>query len=447
MKKLKTFLKRAAIGIVVLLLILVGFLMYRNVESYKNVIHKDADAIVKIRVDAIGRAIAWDALKKPSYYYQKQKDNDSIDDEDTLGKGFEIPANIFLYTLKGKSATTMFTSFKISDGNDFREFLKSNLKVEDSYKINTIQVAKNKDGKVMVAYTDKQCVVVYNPKKESVDSVFEDILIKDNTLKSDDKLLSKVKDATSHLSYVSSDDLVSIHFMKGKANIEGYISMSEDITFPSQSLYPEFSEESSLKFYMNAISSKKNETIKFNDFEIETDSINNHYKGNFSMEIANATTQNDTVVTYEYNDDFEKVETRVASEKQVPEITFLISADIKRMLQYLRNVSIVENNMLNRELFPLYQVKIDSTSIGLRGSTNLNKPINMQTVSHDDVFGLDINFEKLRRQNHFPILNPYFEKLLILSVKGIKDSSKKTTIDGQLELKNEEILAISQLLF
>ncbi|MGJ8591536.1 MAG: hypothetical protein ACSHXF_03250 [Aquaticitalea sp.] len=443
---MKTFLKRAAIGIVVLLLILVGVLIYRNTVSYKNVIHKDANSIVKIRVDAIGRAIVWDAFKNPSYYYQNQNEKDSIDDDDKLEKGFQLPANVFLFTIKGKSVSTLFTSFNISNSDNFKAYLSSDFNMEKAYKIGNIQVSKNKDGNILAAYTDKQCVLVYNPKKESVDTVFEDVLIKNNTLKSGDDLFDIAKDATSHINYVSLDDRVSINFKRGLAIVEGYVAISDNVTFPKQTLYPEFSEGSSLKFYLNALSSKSNETITFNDFKIETDSINSHYKGNFSIEIANTTLQNNTIVTYEYNDDFEKVETKLLSEKQVPEITLQLSADSQKMLQYLRNEHILKENKLNPELFPLYQVRVDSTSFGLNASTNLNHQINIKKISHDAFFELQIDFEKLKQQNHFPILNPYFEKFLNLDVKGLKDEAKKTKIVGQIKLQNEDILAISQLL-
>ena len=123
---------RAAIVISVLLLIFKGFLMYRNYASYSNVIHKDAVNIVKIHVDGIVTSIAYNAIKNPNYYSKiPEKDKDTTEDKDSRGKGFGIPASIFLYTIKGKSASTIFTSFKISDANDFKDYLKREYNIKD----------------------------------------------------------------------------------------------------------------------------------------------------------------------------------------------------------------------------------------------------------------------------------------------------------------------------
>ena len=196
MKAFKKIIKGAAIIIGVLLLILVGVLIYRNLTSYKHVIHKDADAIVKIRVDAIKRSVIWDAIKHPMYYYRFQKDQDSIDDY-LKGKGFTIPANIFLYTIKGKNMSTVFTSFKITNTEDFKLFLRKEFKMKETSNIEGMRVAKTDDEKMLAAFTDDQCVLVYNPKKEPVDSIFKDILLDRKTLSDSDSLFNMVRDANS----------------------------------------------------------------------------------------------------------------------------------------------------------------------------------------------------------------------------------------------------------
>ncbi len=446
MKTFIKFLKGAAIGISVLLFILIGVLIYRNAASYKDVIHEDADVIFKIRIDAIGQSMVWDALKNPSYYYQKQKERDTIDDIDRKEYGFGLPANIFLYTIKGKSASTVFISFKISNVDDFKTFLNLEFGMEDAYSIQSIKVSKNKDGKIMAAYTKEQCVLVYNPNRDAVDAIFQDILSGNRLLSESSALFSKLKHATSHVNYVTLKDLIGINFVQGQALIQGEMVMSDYFSAPDQTVCPKFSEDSSLKMYINGMSKKTYKTVNFNEYEFELDSLMRYYKGNFSIEIAGSTKQTDTVITYEYNDDFEKVATKTLSEIQVPEITFQIAADAQKMLNYLEKTSIVEHRKVSKGFFPLYQIKIESTKFGLQGSTNLNRAINTNEVSNLNVFGLDIDFGKLKSQNQFPIMNSYFESLLNLMLTGSKINKDSIKIEGQFNLKDKDILAITQFL-
>ena len=63
--------------------------------------------------------------------------------------------------------------------------------------------------------------------------------------------------------------------------------------------------------------------------------------------MAKSTTQIDSVVTYEYNDDFEKVEALTASKKQVPEINIQLSGNPSKLYNYLESTSIINNGKLN----------------------------------------------------------------------------------------------------
>lgn len=443
----KVFIK-AAIVISVLLLIFKGFLMFRNYTSYKNVIHKDANKIVKIHVDGIIKSMAYNAIKNPSYYYNNsKKDKDTIDEPDKKGKGFGIPANVFLYTIKGKSESTIFTSFKISNAKDFKDYLKNEHSIYDSHTLKSITVAKSKDENVLVAYNDKQCVIAYNPNKDMVDNVFTDVLSDHKTLRHDNTLFSKLKDTDAHISFIAHDDVATINFNDGAVVIKGNILLPEHIKIPTETTLPQFSDHSSVTFYMNMLSTKTQKKVTFKSFDIELDSINRYYKGSFALETAGSTTQIDSIVTYEYNDDFEKVEAYTLSEKQIPEITVQLSANSKGLMNYLENTNIINSGMLNKAAFPLYQVKIDTTAMGLQASTNLVKSLPTKRLSHTECFALNVDFEKLKEQNQFPIITPFLGNLIHLKLKGSTTSGSNLQVEGKVQLKNENINAIAQLIF
>ena len=446
--KRRKILIRAAIIISVLLLIFKGVFMYRDYKSYTNAIHKNADKIIKVNIDGIGKTIAYNAIKHPIYYYKNSKSKkDTLEVKEKKDKGFSLPANVFLYTIKGKNATTVFTSFKISDKESFKNYLKNELKITEFKNLQTLIVATNKDNKLKIAFSDNQCVLVYNPSKENIDDVFIDILIENKTLKKGDVLVSKLKDTDEHIAYISGNDVLTLRFNDGEINLKGDFTLLEYLQIPNDKSYSKFSDDSSVKFYLNALMSKNSKPLIYKDITIESDSINSYYKGNFAIEMAKSTTQIDSVVTYEYNDDFEKVETLTASEKQVPEINIQLSGKPSKLYNYLESTSIINNGKLNKEIFPLYQIKIDTTKNGLYASTNFNKSPTQLEVTNPQVFVLDVDFKKLQDQNHFPIINTYLEKLLTLKIEGNLNTEKTLNVNGKMVLKDEKINSLIQLLF
>lgn len=442
----KKVLVRAAIFISVLLFIFQGILMYREYTSYQGVLHQQVDKVIKIRVDAIGESIFYNALKHPSYYYRNfTKDQDSHD-QDSSSKGFGLPANIFLYTINGKNASTLFSSFKISDANQFEAYLRTE-NFSGFQELNTLQFASKDDGKLVVAYNNKQCVVVYNPTREDVNDIFRDMLLDDKTLNTTQTIYRTLKDADAHINYLSPTDHLSINFKDGKAVFSGSLALGAEYEVSSEMNYPKFSEESSLKFFMNLKTSKHFEAITIQDITIVPDSILKYYNGHMLLELAGTTIQHDSIVTYEYNDDFEKVEVKTVSVKEVPEINLMLSANSKNFLSYLQHASIVNDNYLNANIVPLYQFKVDTTANTIQLSTHLSKIIRSDQTSYNGVFGLEIDFEKLKSQNHFSMINDYLNKTKILNLKGTLVNKTSMAIEGELQLKAQDINAMAQLIF
>ena len=442
----KKVILRAAIFISVLLLIFQGVLAYRDYASYKGVLHQEVDNIVKIHVDAIGKSMFYNAIKHPIYYYGRYtKDRDTLDDK-TSGKGFGLPAHLFIYTIKGKKRSTLFSSFRISDAEDFEVYLKEQ-QFSDFQELNTLQIASRNNGKIMVAFSHKQCVVVYNPTHENVNDIFTDLLLEDKTLEDTEEIYKKLKNAAAHINYISLTNRLGINFKNGKAVFSGAIALASDFEVPAETDYPKFSEESSVQFFMNLKSSRSFEAIAIHDITIAPDSISPYYNGHLMLELAGTTQQKDTVVTYEYNDDFEKVGVKTFGIKDVPEINLILSAAPKNLLDYFKNASIVTGDKLNDKIFPLYQFKVDTTPNNFELSTNLSKAIASPQVTNNGVFGLEIDFEKLKAQNHFPILQDYLNEGRDLKLKGQLHNKNTIAIEGHLQLKLEDIHAMTQFIF
>ncbi|MGB6267914.1 MAG: hypothetical protein WBF67_02805, partial [Olleya sp.] len=325
--RIKKILKIAAIIISVLLLFFKGFLMYRNYTSYKDVIHENADNIIKVKVDGIIQTIVFNAITNPSYYSKKSSKKDTIKTDKKEGKGFSIPANIFIYTIKNKLPTTFFTSFKISDKTNFKNHIKSDYKIEDFKNSETFTVGTNNDQKVIIAFNDKQCVFAYNPSKENVNDVFIDLLVNNKSLRKSDEKWSKIKDANSHINYLTKNNNLHLDFNSGNATINGNLELPVFLDVPRTYTGTRFSSDASATFNLNLFSTVKYISFDYQGTKIDTDSLNAYYNGHLALEIAKTTTQIDTIISYEYNDDFEKVETLSAVKKQVPEINLQLTSN------------------------------------------------------------------------------------------------------------------------
>lgn len=444
--KIKKILKKAAIIISVLLLAFKGFLMYRNYTSYQDVIHYKANQIVKVNIDGIAQSLVFNAIANPSFYLKSKRENDSIiDDDNKQKKGFNIPANIFLYTIKGQPITTVFTSFKISEQNTFKDYLKANYKTEDFKDTQNFTVATVLNNSVVIAFNKTQAVIAYNPSKDDVNQVFEDILVNHKTLEKSDVKWEKLQDADGHFNYLTKTDHLAINFQSGKAIIQGDFVLPVFLDTPKVYKSTNFSKDASVTFNLNLLSTLKYVNFKHKNQSVDIDSLDTYYKGHMALEIAKATTQLDSVITYEYNDDFEKVETLTTVTKQVPEINLQLTSDASKLYKYLEKIAIVKDGKLSKDIFPLYQVKIDSTNAkSLQASTNLSNTVKSILNETSEVFALNVNFEKLQKQNHFPMIHDYLEKLTTLKIIGNNSQNEAIAVNGQMILKNQDINALAQ---
>lgn len=441
--KFKKILKRAAISISVLLLIFKSVLMYRDYTSYKDVIHKNANQIVKVRVDGIFQSIAFNAIKNPSYYLKKDSKKESEDDKKSDDKGVSVPANLFLYTLNNYSKTTVFTSFKISDSSAFKNFITSKFQFKNFKSSQTITTAFTKDKKMQIGFNAKQCVVVFSQNQEDVNLVFEDLLNNGITLDQSDQKWSKLKAATAHVNYITKNNNLNLDFKSGQLLINGNFILPEYLDVPKVIIASKFSSDASITLDLNAVSTVNYVSFKHKDFTVQTDSLSAYFKGYLGVELARKTTQIDSVITYQFNDDFEKVATQTAVEKEVPEINIQMSTQGTKLYKYLKQVGIINTNRISKDLFPLYQFNVDSTTNGLLLSTGDTRVFETKKIEPLKVLALTVDFKKLQEQNHFPIAFNYMDKLLTLKLNGISNHEETIDVSGEVNLKNKDINALA----
>lgn len=441
---MRNFLKGAVIVILLLLLAFYGFSKYREYVSYQNIIHKDADVIIKVNVDQLFKKIAVNAINNSSYYSKRNK-KDSIDVVKGE-KGLEIkyPGNIFAYNLKNKP-NTFFVTLKVKDTVNIEHFLSSKFKIETFVYKKGYSIGVSKNKKVQVVYTNKKLVASYSLLGKSNLETLKEILFEKKVMSSNDKRIDDLKKNEGDVVIVNKDNNIEINFNEGRVVLTGSLNLKKYLDIPSKVKVEHLSSNSAIRIWLAGNLKHRNiKNHEINDITIPLDSLLENYKGFLDINIAGHTTQLDTIIAYEYNDDFEKIEIKTLHEKEVPGITILARGNTSKIIQLLEKEEIVINHKINRTILPMYDFnvgEIDSTTLLIR---NINSNIKYERIESNEFFHLDVNFNTLLEQSNFSMISDHIKNMNELNIVATKEKNF-AKVKGELLLKNETINAVMQI--
>lgn len=405
----------------------------RKYYAYKDTIHADAALIVKVDADQLYCTLTMDYLSNLSYYRSKKASS--------IESGLNIPSQIFIYTLKSKSAQTYFCAMPVADTLLLKSFVKQKLGITALKNIGQYVSGRSANGKLTVAYNANTFAVGYAFNAENVQDVLVDLLNKRNLLPAGDEKLLKLKALKSHLAYVFGNYTGTGDFKDGQLHIEGDFNLSGFTVIRQGFSHRVFDKNAIVKMWLNAkpSSNKSFDLIKIKDFEIYPDSLLKYCNGYFDVEMANPVNQADTVITYEYNDDFEKEETITPRMVKVPGVNSVIAGDAAGLLNYLSRANIINNSRVNKELFPLYKFYTKGNPTEVILSTDQQVVTSELMESTPYFFYLDADFDKLKSQGHFPIFEKYISQLNRFVIKAKLGSAEKVEATGGAERSHFEI--------
>lgn len=380
-----------------------------------------------------------DYLSNPSYYRNK-----SISSTES---GLKIPSQIFVYTVKSKSAQTFFCTLSVVDTLSLKLFVKQELGITGFRNEGQYVTGSTANGRFTIAFNADTFVAGYSQNAENVHDVMIDLLKKQNLLSADDHRLTKLKALKSHLAYVFNDCLGTGDFKKGQFHIEGDFGTEHfDVKGRSFS-HRVFDKNAVIKMWLCAqpSSSKSYAVVKVKGFNVYPDSLLKYYNGYVDLEMGNLVSQTDTVITYEYNDNFEKEETLTPRTVKVPGINIAIAGNAVGLNNYLSRANVIAEDKVNKELFPLYQLYVENNADGLMLSTEQNRMKSDLRKGSPYFFYLDVDFEKLKAQGQFPVFEKYISLWSRLIVKANPETSQKNHFELDLQFKRKDINAFMQL--
>ncbi|GGI23984.1 hypothetical protein [Pedobacter mendelii] len=443
---MKKFLKIMAVIVLSLLIFFVVTFKYRQYKANVVSIPKNATSLVKISVDEIYKSVAANMISNLSFYLKSDGIN-KINKNSKFDLGLKIPASIYLYTIADKPKTALFSKLAINDFQEFSNFLKNNLKLNIT-KTSGLNLATNNLKNFTILFNEEYAAIAFSTQIDEFEPILIDILNEKDFIKVGDSRFNTLKSATNHIAYAAKELTGSVDFEDGAINFIHEFSSKGIVQTTTPAQMP-FNETSAIKFYINAdFKADNDKTLKLKNFNLQRDSLLKYYRGRLDFEWINSTQQTDSVITYEYNDDFEKVEKVTMQKRDVPNILLSIDADANGLKKYLSQQNIIntDSGLVNKAIFPLYKVFIGGDDKQLVFATKKPEPVNNKKIATDNFASLMVDFIKLNKQNNIPIFSNYTKNLTQLNANGKFTGNDKIKVDGKLELVNKNINALYQLL-
>jgi hypothetical protein len=161
-----------------------------------------------------------------------------------------------------------------------------------------------------------------------------------------------------------------------------------------------------------------------------------------SLQLQGSVPQTETIITYGYNDDFEKVAKTEMRQAAVPGIYAMLNAS-PGLVQYLRRQAIInDSGAIARNVFPLYQLYVSPAAQSVRISTAVAPLPRAQPVTDGNIVGVDVAFRRLEEQ--LPSLKQYLWPLEALEVRG-KNDKGHLRFKASLRLTNKQKNALLEL--
>lgn len=307
-----------------LVVLAVYIIRYKIAPSYKNTVPDKATAIVQIKLRNLEKYIVFDAIANPGKYISfKPKKKKDIRFK-KLFTATEIPKTLYFYSGDELARDVWFSQvLPLDDADLFARFLndeKFEVVVKGSYKI------FNKK-KLYIAIKNENYVLAYAEEPIEDLKIFEKVFSPDKYLEITGSKLSALKDNSADIVFLQSDsELLTANFrdgtveVSGKANrLSGIFGEPVHATAPSEKVIAYFSgkiKDDPTKYKWDYLNMLKQ---KFEDFShLKIDSITPYLNGEITSVFATVRQVKDTVVSYDYDDNFNQVETKKIVAQTIP---------------------------------------------------------------------------------------------------------------------------------
>ncbi len=310
------------VAICVALLVLY-FFRYKRALKIEDKIPKTATEVVHINVRQIEQHLLFDALKNPLKYIDlKGRKKDKV----SLRRTISIPRNMLFFTNTSTLKSAWFSSFiSLKKRDAFERYLLQ----EGFQEIKNNELGLFGKGRLVIGILHEKMMIAFKKRQnESVVDALQDLFQETNFYQKDDGLLKLISNSESDLSYVNTaDNFLEGNFKNDLFEIKGNVifELFNDISFrePSENTVGFIAAQINNEhpFFKSFVT--EDVKRKFDDVtKLSLDSIVNKWNGNLVLNLKSVDKRIDTIVTYEYDDDFNKLEKKSIQELSVPDVRF-----------------------------------------------------------------------------------------------------------------------------
>lgn len=430
-------------------ILIVGYIRYNPQLEYKNKVPASAETIIHVNLRKVEYAVVKSYLKDPFSYFdfktpsKKQKDSLKEGKKVSLYSAISIPVNIFFYTNKEEFKGVFISSFfKVKNKLNLASFFKEKKYVKKEKEAITIYEKKSH----FFALHKNNLVFVYKRESADIVKLTENIFANTLFMKEEDSLMKRMKKSESDLTLATlENDFLELDISNENLNISGSLGDKFNLFLPYKVEQPKelgivnVSGKLNTKFLSQKIQQKQKDKFK-KLTTLSVDSVLKKWNGDLTFNLSSFSTKTDTIVTYEYDDDFNKIEKRAIEKRVIPDLDLTMSKST--LISYLKEKEVVKK-VKGEEIvtiIPFFKVLVNNTNDDLFFYT---KKQEKRVIKRKDRFIFSFNVERYMKESDgfYMQNNSYFSSIKNIRLIVSENNNFKLTINLEKTIPN----LISQL--
>ena len=432
------------LGILAFLILAVwGWLGYRQARAIRLPVHQQADALLRINIDALAREILWNSLTHPESSGKDTTREKKKSEAWWRGTGLTIPGSLFFSEIRRENAAGWYTLIPAEDTGAFHSWVTKRFKMSWEKQPNGFYFARNKQNTLAMATSSGNALVAFS-FQGGIDTATITEMLSGKNLTPARSSVYFMERTSGPISLMTEAGVLSV-----RSDAEQLL-FDMDLKEPVPVGLPQGSLPTTTGFLFQLNGQKKN-WFMGSRFEVaghtmETDSIAQWFQGQVMIFTGDNVLQKDSVITYDYDDNFEKVEVVKMEEKQVPELTIRLDGDANAMAGYLKKQGfITSENRLNPEVFPPIQLMAvaDSDHLTLTNSDAAMQPVSPTNTGNDWLYS-ELQPGAFIEYVPASIANKYLRPVTRFRVQG-STKNNKSTLHGEILFSKKGINAFRQL--
>ena len=310
----------------------VGYFRYNPTVNITNTIPAYADVVIRVNLREIEYNILKDVVRHPFLYFKSNekttKNQEQSKNKISLFDAIEIPTDVFFYTNEHSLKDTWVSNvLKLKSKSNLQAFFKQE------------KIVKKNTQQGVIYFTYKQRVffirnnevrVLFSFKKiKNIADKLSFISQENGYLSTSDKIIDNIKNSTQLIAIATTKDVFFELGINGKTvvvNGELAEKKSPFLSYKAKSSATSLMQASgkiNKPFLFDFLGKKQKDNFK-KLTTLSLDSIRNKWNGEFDVDLASFINQKDTIVTYEYDDDFNKISKTTIQENVIPNASFRI---------------------------------------------------------------------------------------------------------------------------